>query len=100
LTVLAGEASVVEALRLAVIPTKPKRGSTMCTQRSDQCIDPCIGRLLEEALAEELVKPGREKDLVKFEEHSRICKHCWAALIEHGNREVVLPFLNENPPKE
>ncbi len=50
------------------------------------CIDPRIGRLLEDAKSDALDQPGREEDRrLFFEEHFNHCQACREKMLDHAN---------------
>jgi hypothetical protein len=59
----------------------------------EKCIDPTVGRLVEDELSGALMKPGRQQDHKRFAEHIDKCRSCRDRLLDDANETVLFPEL-------
>ena len=68
----------------------------MPTPKKRRCINPEVGKLLEDAKSDALLEPSREEDRRRFwEDHFINCPVCRAAMLDHINETVLFPKLRE-----
>ena len=68
----------------------------MSKKMKSQCINIRVGRFLKDAQSGALLEPGREDDhRLFYGQHIEECQACRDALIDHANRTVAVPRLED-----